>query len=386
MPRSAKPLNATQIANAKIKEKMYDLRDGHGLILRVQKSGTKSWLYRYKRPSTGKYTNMPLGNYKVSGKKEIELTLEKAREKRAEANQLLKEDIDPQNYKKNIQGKNNHTLQNVASKWFEVKKKKVTDDYAQDVWRSLELHIFPRLGNIPIQLLTPAQVIESLKALEAKGNLDLVQRICQRINEIMKYAIILQHIEYNIFADINSVFEKPKENHYPTIPPEKLPKLLKSIYNASITQITKNLLLWSLHTVLRPGENAGAMWEEIDFENKMWKIPGERMKMKKAHSVPLTKQTLEILENMKPISEKSRFIFPGARDFNKSTSSSTANMALKRMGYQGLLVAHGIRSLVSTTLNDEDVEIQLGVNSTTIERILSHSEKNEGCGRYTLPI
>jgi len=130
----------------------------------------------------------------------------------------------------------------------------------------------------------------------------------------------------------------------------------------------------------RPSEAAGAQWNEIDFENNVWDIPAERMKSKKPHTIPLSDQALNLLELMKPISSHSKYIFPSNSDIKKHTNSSTANMALKRMGFQNKLVAHGLRSIASTILNEE------GFDPDVIEAALAHTGKNEVRNAYNRAI
>ena len=157
----------------------------------------------------------------------------------------------------------------------------------------------------------------------------------------------------------------------PTLLPSELPELMQTLANASIKIVTRFLIEWQLHTMVRPSEVSGAMWSEIDFDNKLWNIPGERMKKKRPHSVPLTPQTLNLLNAIKPISGHREFIFPADRKPTQASCSKTANKALSRMGFKGRLVAHGMRSIASTTLNEQ------GFDGDVIESALAHQEQNE---------
>ena len=157
----------------------------------------------------------------------------------------------------------------------------------------------------------------------------------------------------------------------PTLTPDQLPELMKTISYASIKIVTRCLIEWQLHTMVRPSEAAGAKWSEIDLDNNQWLIPAERMKKKRDHTVPLTKQTIELLERLQPISGHREYLFPADRDPKKHANESTANAALKRMGYHKKLVAHGMRALASTTLNEQ------GFDGDVIEAALAHVDKNE---------
>ena len=146
---------------------------------------------------------------------------------------------------------------------------------------------------------------------------------------------------------------------------------------ASIKVTTRCIIEWQLHTMVRPSEAAGTRWDEIDMENKLWNISAGRMKKKKPHSVPLTLQSLAILDVMCPVSEKySEFVFPSDRNLSKPTNPQTANMALKRMGFENQLVAHGLRALASTTLNEQ------GFDADIIEAALAHTGDNEVRNAY----
>jgi integrase len=192
----------------------------------------------------------------------------------------------------------------------------------------------------------------------------------------MVYAVNTGLIENNPLAGIGKAFQTPVKQHLPTLKPEELPTLIKALSFASIKTTTRCVIEWQLHTMVRPSEAAGMCWDEIDFDNSLWNIPAERMKSKKDHTVPLSAQALDLLEIMKPISQRSKYVFPSDRSLKKHTNSSTANMALKRMGFDNQLVAHGLRSIASTTLNEE------GFDPDIIEAALAHIGKNEVRNAY----
>ena len=373
MATKTKPLTNTEVKQAKPKEKVYKLYDGEGLQLRIMPSGSKVWLFDYKRPYTKKRTCLSLGAYPA-------LSIAEARKKRTEAKELLAKDIDPQEYRdeqSRISEKaHNNTLEYIAAQWLEVKRASVSADHAADTWRSLELHIFPNLGKVPIHKITAIKAIGTIKPIAAKGSLETVKRLCQRLNEIMVHAVNTGIIEANPLAGISKAFQHPAKQHLPTLKPEELPLLLHTLTTASIKYTTRCLIEWQLHTMVRPSEAAGTRWDEIDLETAIWHIPAERMKRKKDHIVPLSNPCLALLELMKPISGHSPFVFPSDRDPKKHTNPQTANTALKRMGFDKKLVAHGMRSLASTTLNEE------GFDADVIEAALAHIGNNEVRNAY----
>lgn len=373
MGRGKELLNPKQVEHAKPKEKEFNLTDGGGLYLRVKPSGAKVWLFNYYRPYTKKRANLKIGDYPATG-------LSEARERRREFASLLSSNIDPQEHERQQLEANKKlheaTFETVAMDWMAKKRKKVTPDYADDIERSLKNHAFPKLGKFPIANLTAPQVIEALKPIEAKGSLETLRRICQRINEIMIWATNTGIIHHNPLQGIAKAFDAPTVKNQPALKPDELPELMQSLQRASIKFTTRCLIEFQLHTMTRPSEAAGARWDEIDEANQLWVIPAERMKMRNDHTIPLTEQVLSLLNEMKPISGASEFVFTGDRDNTRPTNPQTANMALKRMGYGGRLVAHGLRSIASTTLNEQ------GFDPDIIEAALAHRDKDSVRAAY----
>ncbi|HAS3608895.1 integrase domain-containing protein [Vibrio cholerae] len=373
MPRQTKQLSATEAKNAKAKEKEYYLVDGQGLKLRVLPSGSKQWLFNYYRPTNGKRANLNLGRFP-------DVSLVQARKASLNAKELIAQGIDPQDERNRQQQAHKeiheHTFVNVAKDWFAIKQHDVTPDYALDIWRSLELHIFPHISDKPVKAITAPEIIELLKPIEAKGSLETVKRLTQRLNEVMNFATNCGLIQANPLTGIKAAFKKPKKENMAALTPAELPELMGAIANASIKRTTRCLLEWQLHTMTRPAEASGARWDEINWEEKVWTIPAERMKKRREHRIPLTEQMLALLEVMKPISGHRDFIFPSDRDPKKPCNSQTANMALKRMGFAGRLVSHGLRSLASTTLNEQ------GFDPDLVEAALAHVDDNQVRSAY----
>ncbi|MGR5354224.1 integrase domain-containing protein [Vibrio sp. DNB22_19_2] len=373
MPRVTKPLTATEVKNARPRDKEYTLSDGQGLQLRVLQSGSKQWQLNYYRPTSGKRANLSLGKFP-------DVSLVQARKASLNAKELIAQGIDPQEERKRQRQSykeiHEHTFLNVTTKWFEIKKDSVTPDYASDIWRSLELHIFPHISDTPVKSITAPEIIELLKPIEAKGSLETVKRLAQRLNEVMNFATNCGLIQANPLTGIKAAFKKPKKENMAALKPAELPELMAAIANASIKRTTRCLLEWQLHTMTRPSEASGAKWEEIDMETKVWTIPAERMKKRRDHRIPLSEQMIEVLDVIKPISGHREFIFPSDRDPKKPCNSQTANMALKRMGFAGRLVSHGLRSLASTTLNEQ------GFDRDLIEAALAHVDDNQVRSAY----
>ncbi len=368
MARTTRPLTNTEVLRTKALEKDLTLHDGDGLFLIVKTSGKKLWRFRYQRPATKQRTMIGLGAFPA-------LSLADARGLRADYFALLANGIDPQVQAEVVEEQQQIALDSifstVATNWFQLKSKSVTSDYANDIWRSLEKDVFPAIGETPVQQIKARTLVEALEPIKARGALETVRRLVQRINEIMIYAVNTGLIDTNPASGIGMAFEKPKKQNMPTLRPEELPKLMRSLIMSNLSVSTRCLIEWQLLTLVRPSEASGARWVEIDLDAKLWTIPAERMKAKREHIVPLSPQALDILEVMKPISAHREHVFPSRNDPKQPMNSQTANAALKRIGYGGKLVAHGLRSIASTALNEA------GFNPDVIEAALAHSDKNE---------
>lgn len=362
------PLTNTEVKQSKVKDKEYKLADGQGLKLRIRPNGSKTWLLDYFRPYTKKRTTLSFGSYP-------DTSLAQARVKRKEARELLAQNIDPQTYKAQISEQQKEAIESTfgvyASKWYELKKEQVKKETADQAWRTLKRHVLPSLENVPIHIIKPKLVIDLLKPVSNKGSLETVKRLCRNINEVMRLAVASGIIEINYLADVTKLFPAPQKKHMPTIAPNRLPELMKALFNSNITRSTRCLVEWQLHTMTRPVEAATARWEDIDIENKVWVIPEERMKMKKPHTIPLTPQTLELLKVISSISNNQKYLFPSRNNQNNHANSQSANMVLKRIGFAGELVSHGLRALASTTLNEQ------GFDPDVIEAALAHIDRNE---------
>ena len=186
MARITQPLTNTEVKQAKPKDKVYTLSDGGGLQLRVKPNGSKLWLLDYQRPYTKKRTSLSLGSYPI-------VTLAQARSKKDDAKRLLLNNIDPQEHRDDAirtnECANTNTLENISAQWLTIKKSTVSEGHSQETWRSLEKHIFPTLGKHPIHKVTAIKTIDAIKPIAAKGSLETVKRLCQRLNEIMLYAV-----------------------------------------------------------------------------------------------------------------------------------------------------------------------------------------------------
>lgn len=367
MPKTAKPLSATQVKQTKPKAKEYNLADGRGLYLRVKPSGSKLWLFNYQKPYTKQRSNISLGSYP-------DVTLAEAKAERDKCQSLLAKDIDPREHRiaeeRQKAEAHSNTVGKIYLKWLKLKQADVSEVYYKKIKNRLEQYIIPKLGKKPIHQITAVEAISVISPLADDGKLETVKKICRWLNEIMVYAVNSGIVQHNPLSGIGKAFSAPKTTNLPTLLPNQLPKLVKAIHAASIKPVTKYLTLWQLHTMVRPAEASNAKWEEINLDRKVWEIPAERMKKNRPHVIPLTSHTLEILEALKPLTGHREYIFPSDISPRKPANSQTVNMALKRMGFKGQIVSHGFRSLASTTLNEQSFDPDV------IEAALAHVDTN----------
>ncbi|EGY5232249.1 tyrosine-type recombinase/integrase [Salmonella enterica] len=379
MAKIAKKLTDTEVKSTKPADKEINLFDGDGLILRIaplSKGGKKNWYFRYAVPVSKKRTKMSLGTYP-------HLTLARARALRDEYLSLLANGIDPQvhnNDKANaLKNATEHTLQAVARKWLDekVKTSGISQDHAEDIWRSLERNIFPGLGNVPINEIRPKLLKQHLDPIEQRGVLETLRRIISRLNEIFRYAATEELIEFNPADNLGQRFSKPKKQNMPALPPSELPRFLVALNNASIRLETRLLIEWQLLTWVRPGEAVRTRWSDIDIETGMWNIPSDFMKMKKPHKVPLSKEALRVLDSMKAISGHREWVFPSIKAPLNHMHEQTANAAIIRMGFGGELVAHGMRSIARTAAEESGK-----FRTDVLEAALAHTKKDEIIAAY----
>lgn len=367
MARVTRPLTDTEIRQAKPREREFNLADGKNLYLRVKPNGSKLWILNYYRPGTRKRANVGLGTYP-------ETSLAAARKKADELRAVLAEGIDPKDHRQDLQREQveqyANTFERIAHKWLELKKGTVSTAYYDKITGRLGKYIFPKMGKTPIQKVSAVHTIEIIQPLADAEKHETVKKVCRWLNEIMVYAVNTGSLHANPLSGIGKAFPAPKVTHLPTLRPDELPTLMYTIQHSNTKLVTRCLIEWQLHTMVRPGEAAGTRWNEIDFEKKEWTIPAERMKKNKPHIIPLSPQSLKLLEVLKSVSGNREYVFPSDHNPRKPANSQSANRALGRMGFQGRLVSHGLRALASTTLNER------GFDPDVIEAALAHVDKN----------
>lgn len=300
MARITKPLTNTEVDRSKGKDKDYTLTDGKGLYLLVKPSGSKLWRSNYYKPFTEpkKRALLSIGKYP-------DISLAQARKVRDEYLALLAQNIDPQLYRQQIaleeQQKLSNTFYSVAEKWKNKRALEVEPLTMEKNWLRLEKHLFNKLGNIPISAITPTLLIDSVKHLDKEGKSDTLHRVLRLSNSILNFAVNTGVLPFNYCEKVGEAYHKKAKVNNPTIRPEELSQFFTALAQSKTDFITKYLIQWQLLTMVRPAEAVSVEWVEIDWNEKLWHIPAEKMKKTKkganCHIVPLSTQALRFYEN-----------------------------------------------------------------------------------------
>lgn len=363
-------LSDAKIRTAKPANKPYKLFDGGGLFLFVQPSGSKLWRLKYR--FLNKERLYSIGPYPVFG-------IGQARQEREAVKRLLAEGIDPTLHRKTTKHQRMEASQNnleaVTRRWFEVKRGE--QEHKERSLRRLELYAFPKLGFRPIHEISTLELVTCLEAVERRGILETAHRVKQLLQQVFRYAVRRGLITHNPAGDLRDVLAYPEKNNFACIRPAELPGLLKAIASYNGDALTLQAMKLLAYTFVRTGELIGARWEEIDWTRQEWLIPAERMKMGREHIVPLARQSVTVLEDLKKLTGHRDFVFFAAANKEKHLSNGAILGALRRMGYAGRMTGHGFRALASTILNE-----QRKYHPDVIERQLAHAERNEVRAAY----
>lgn len=378
------PLTDPAARNAKPKDKPYRLADEKGMYLEIHPSGGKYWRLKYR--FGGKEKRLALGVYP-------DTALAEARRRRDYARELVAAGADPGEAKKAAKvaqaAAADNNFEAVARAWHARGgngQGRWVPLYAGKVLRSLEVDVFPAIGKRPVAEIRPPEVLAMLRKIEARGTLETLKRIRQRVRDIFTYAIAqgLRENE-NPVGGLEKAVKPPQEKHYPSLHVRELPELFIRLDAARLSLPVKHAVRLTTLLFLRSAELRGARWEEIDLKAGTWTIPGERdrargllgMKMKRRHVVPLPRQAVAIFRELQAYSGSGELVFPNRNDPSRPISDGTINSALRAMGYAaGQVTGHGFRATAASAL------AEMGYRREVIDTQLSHLEKNQVLGAY----
>jgi integrase len=367
-------LSATTCLNATSQgASIRKMHDGGGLYLWAYPDGKRYWRLRYWQSGTEK--SLSLGVFP-------HVKLKDARAKRDAMQQQLRAGKDPSAERKAAKRSKRLAAENsfeaVALEWLEKQSNACSPKHVTTLKHRLEVDTFPDLGSRPIAEIDAPELLATMRKIESRGSYDLAHRVLQVCGQIFRYGIATGRCSRNLSLDLRGALTPHVKGRQNAVRPEELPALLGAIagYDELGDKQTRLALQMLALTFVRTGELIGATWDEFDLDNAMWTIPAERMKMKAEHLVPLSRQTLSILAELKPISGTSRYVFPG-RNPAVPMSNNTMLFALYRLGYKNRMSGHGFRSVASSILNESGLW-----SADAIERQLAHCERNAVRGAY----
>ena len=371
-------LTSAKIRTLKPSDKPFKVSDSHGLYLLVKPGGSRHWYLKYR--ISGKESRIALGAYPAISQSD-------ARQQREGIRKMLALNINPVQQRAAVRGSRTpeKVFKNVALAWHKSNRK-WSQNTADRLLASLNNHIFPVIGNLPVSELKPRHFIDLLKGIEEKGLLEVASRTRQHLSNIIRHAVHQELIDTNPAANLGGVTTPPVRRHYPAPPLERLPELLERIgaYHQG-RELTRHAVLLMLHVFIRSSELRFARWSEIDFTNRVWTIPATRepiigvrysgrgAKMRMPHIVPLSEQSIAILKQIKDITGNNELIFPGDHNPYKPMCENTVNKALRVMGYDTKkdICGHGFRAMACSALMESGLWAK-----DAVERQMSHQERN----------
>lgn len=366
-------LTDTAIKRLKPQAKPYRMTDGKGLYLWLTPAGGKLWRYKYRHAGLNKM--MTFGAYP-------EVSLADARERHTAARKLLAAGVDPMAQRKAEKAAESNTdalsFHSIADLWHSEWKANKSAQHIGATYSRLEANVYPSLGGRPVAEIEAPDIVRMVKTIEARGVGDVAKRAMQTVGQIFRFAIAHGYAKRNPVADIKpgDVLKPLTTVNQARIDAKHLPALLKAIEVYQGKVVTRLAIKLMLLTFPRTTELIGGRWSEINWEAKRWDIPGERMKMKTAHIIPLSKQALEVLELLRTVSGSGELMFPGDVDPTQTMSNNTILFALYRIGYKGDMTGHGFRGLAATILNENDFEEE------HVDLQLAHMKRNKVSAAY----
>ncbi|MES2444000.1 MAG: integrase arm-type DNA-binding domain-containing protein [Pseudomonadota bacterium] len=361
-------LSAVAVRNAKGGERAYKLSDSGGLHLFVQPNGGRYWRCAYRWD--GQQRTAAFGVYP-------DVSLADAREKRDAMRKLLAAGKDPRQVaieeKLAARLEAAVTFRIVADEWLAKCEREGLADITMYKKRWLLDFAHPKLGDRPVNRISAHELYEMLRGVEAKGFYETARRLRGTCGQVLRYAVATGRAERDVSADLRGALIAPKVKHLAAVTdPDDVGDLMCAIDGFDGYRVTHVALRLNPHVFVRPGELRHAEWSEFDFEQNVWTIPAEKMKMRRALSVPLSRQALEIIADIRPVTGKHRYMFPCQGKRDRPMSENTINLALQRIGFgDGRMTAHGFRAMASTLLNETGKW-----NPDAIERQLAHVDAN----------
>ncbi|WP_232441085.1 tyrosine-type recombinase/integrase [Burkholderia ubonensis] len=369
MPRRAEPKSEVAFRNAKARARPYLLADGNGLALRVWPNGSKTWLFRYRRPNTGKENFLSLGPYP-------DISLIDARKAALTARTLVRTGTDPVEHRREQAAARKRLTEGafhlVAERWLAFKRKEWADETYRKAEFVIREYLSPPLRNKPVATLATPDIKPVLETIASHAP-NLAAKARQYVGGIVTYAIQHGLRDDGLPLSLRGVIPRHKKGHIPAITkPGDIAPLVRAI-NSYRSPVTRAALQLTMLTALRPGVVASVPWEEINLQAAEWHIPAERMKTRHDHIVPLPKQAVVVLQELQTLTGKSHYVFPSpARQKTPHLHRDALSKALRDMGFQGKHSTHGFRGMLRTVGRE-----RLGIDIDVLEAQLAHAKRGD---------
>ena len=360
-------LSEFALRKAKPRDKPYKLFDGGGLFVHVRPNGSKHWRLKYR--FDGKEKLLSYGPYPMT-------SIAEARAKREETKKLLNEGLDPSAQKKldkiAAETAARQTFGLIAAEYIQNMEANGAAAATVSKNRWLLTDLSSSLSKRPTKEIVPAEVLDLLKRVEASGRRETARKLRGAMSGVFRLAIVTLRAENDPTVPLRGALQAPRSQGRAAITDEgELGALLASLDTYTGWPTIKAAMKFQILTCVRPGEVRGARQTELDIGKAVWRIPAERMKMRRPHDVPLSRQALKVLEDISPYSDDAGLVFPAIRSKEKQLSENAFNSALRRMGFaKDEVTAHGFRVTVSTILNSR------GFDPDVIEAVLAHQDRN----------
>ncbi|GGC24442.1 integrase [Novosphingobium marinum] len=367
-------LTDTAIRKAKGREKEYKLADGGGLYLLVTPAGGRLWRLKYR--VDGREKKLAIGSYP-------EISLADARRRRDEARELIAAGVDPSREKQQAKHRAKvnaaNTFGEIAQEFIDKRRREGLSTSTADKSEYYISRMGPAIARLPISEITAPDLLAVLRRIEAKGNYETARRVLQLAGRVFRYAVATARLASDPSRDLRGALTSPQPKHYGAIiEPKRAGELLRAIDGYEGQAITKIAMQLSANVFVRPGELRHAEWGEIDLDGGLWTIPADKMKMRRPHQVPLSRQSVELLRQVHEISGPSGYVFPSIRTSMRPMSENTINAGLRRLGFGGdEMTAHGFRAMASTLLNESG-----RWHPDAIERALAHGDEDRVRAAY----
>ena len=359
-------LTQLAITNAKPKDKPYLLLDGEGLHLQIYTSGSKLWRLRYR--FGGKANMMSLGAFPA-------VSLKDAREKRGEIKKQIAAGINPSLRRKldKISASSGNSFGAIADEYIANLKANDAADITVSKNRWLLEDLAASIRNRPVSEVLPVELLDILKKVEASGRRDTAHRLRSVMGAVFRLAVATLRATNDPTYALRGALLKVKVKHRAAITDEReLGRFLINLDEYEGWPVVQSAFQFLILTMSRPGDVRGMKRTEVDFDKRLWRIPAERMKMRRPHDVPLSRQALTVLNAVWPLNEENELVFPSLRSHKKPLSENAFNSVVRNMGYgKDQATAHGFRSTASTILNER------GFNGDVIEAALAHQDEDE---------